>query len=84
MICNYVNESQRGKTRRGSTAERVIESSCNGSTVCVAFHTQDLEIITNNDRAEAYSIGSPTFSKMVECGLLVVGHKKPPTLPGGK
>lgn len=50
----------------------------------LAFHTQDLEIITNNDRAEAYSIGSPTFSKMVECGLLVVGHKKPPTLPGGK
>lgn len=32
----------------------------------------------------SHSIGSAQFSNMVECGLLELGHRKPPTLPGGR
>lgn len=31
-----------------------------------------------------HSIGSPAFSNIVEWGLLPLGHKNPPTPPGGR
>jgi len=43
----YVNKSQRGKTREG-TLLRV------DTIIQLTFHTQDLEAITNNDRADLF------------------------------
>lgn len=50
----------------------------------LVFQTQNLQHYKVQYKVDVHSIGSPTFSKMVEWGLLPVGHKKPPTLPGGK
>jgi len=43
----YVNKSQCGKTRKG-TLLRV------DTIIQLTFHTQDLEAITNNDRADLF------------------------------